>query len=94
MIREDLGRSWLLDVDASGAVTIRRKGVRVLRPSGGLPVFSTDRLEEAEQLRLLFCRRANDGSGVYFLNDPPKNVEDLSRVSALFRTHYRPEAER
>jgi hypothetical protein len=92
MIGEDLGRNWFLDVDASGAVTIRPKGVlELLQPSGGLPVFSTDTLEEAEQLRVLLCWRARDGSGVYFLNDPPKNVEDLSRVAALFRTYYLPE---
>lgn len=86
MMREDLGRNFYLDVCANGSVHIREKGHQI--EDGLLPVFSTDTHEEAEKLRVRHCRLARDGSGLYFLSVPPQGVEDLGRVSDLFRKDY------
>jgi len=82
----DLARPFLLDVCANGSVHIRERGRQI--QTGLLPVFSTDRREQAEELRIRHCRRANDGSGLYHLNERPRGVEDLDRVSDLFRSTY------
>jgi len=83
----DLGRAFTLWVDAAGCVTVATKGRAV---KGSLPVFSTDTHEQANGLRVRFCRLARDGSGLYFLNNPPKEVEDLGAVSDMFRAHLQP----
>lgn len=90
MIRSDLGRAFTMSVCANGSVWIQRHGQL---ESGTLPVFSTDTHEEAEQIRVRHCRRAKDGSGLYFLNDPPPRKVDraqqfLGSVSDLFRKTY------
>lgn len=82
MIASDLGRRVTLWVDAAGCVSLADKGVAV---RGSLPVFSTDTQEQAEQIRVRFCRLARDGSGLYFLNEPPATVEGLGDVSEMFR---------
>lgn len=83
MIRQDLSRAYVLTVCANGTVHIKDPGSAPV--DGTLPVFSTSTREEAEGLRVLHCKLARDGSGLYFLNEPPKDVDDLGRVSDLFR---------
>lgn len=78
----DLGKAWVLWVDAAGCVTIHAKGHG---NAGSLPVFSSDSMTSAESIRVRHCRLARDGSGNYFLNERPKGVEDLGKVSDLFR---------
>jgi hypothetical protein len=78
----DLGKAYTLWVDAAGGVTVAPTGRGV---KGSLPVFSTDTEEQAKALRVRHCKLARDGSGLYFLNDPPKSVADLGKVSDLFR---------
>lgn len=85
MQKGDLGRALTLWVDAAGCVTVQERGRGV---NGSLPVFSTDTREQAEALQVRHCRLARDGSGLYFLTDIPRGVEDLGKVSDLFReTH-------
>lgn len=86
MQKNDLGRAFYLDVCALGSVHIRERGRRM--EDGLLPVFSTDTRDQAEELRIRHCRLANDGSGLYHLNDRPQGVEDLGLVSDLFRATY------
>ena len=86
MIRDDLSRSFYLDVCAMGSVHIREKGQPI--QDGLLPVFSTDTHDEAHELRVRYCRLARDGSGLYHLNERPESVEDLGRVSEMFRKSY------
>lgn len=80
--KNDLGRKQTLWVDAAGCVTVASKGRSV---EGSLPVFSVDTTEAAERIQVHFCRLAQDGSGLYFLNDPPKDVDGLGAVSDMFR---------
>jgi prepilin-type N-terminal cleavage/methylation domain-containing protein len=84
----DLSRPFMLDVDAAGCTTIREKTKKSRTKAEGLPVFSTNTREEAELLVQRHCRRARDESGNYFLNDPPRGVEDLQRITGLFRKTY------
>ncbi len=88
MIRTDLSRRFFLDVCAAGSVDIRERGHMQPGDGGRLPVFSTDTREQALSLQVRHCRLAQDNSGLYFLNEPPTDVEDLGRVSALFRATY------
>lgn len=81
-----LDRQFFLDVDAAGYVSIRERGSKDKRR--GLPVFSTDTREQAKALIVRHCRLARDGSGLYRLNDPPKDVDDLGRITELFRETY------
>lgn len=90
MMRSDLGRAFTMSVCANGSVWIQRHGQL---EEGTLPVFSTDSHDQAEQIRVRHCRRANDGSGLYFLNErPPQEVgraqEFLGGVSDLFRATF------
>lgn len=85
-MKADFERRWLLDCCANGSLTIRERGHEPIR--GTLPVFSTDTRDEAESLRVLHCRLANDGSGIYFLNDRPQDVGDLQEITAMFRVSY------
>lgn len=88
MMKQDFGRKFFLDVYACGAVQIRERG----KPcDGGLPVFSTDTLEEAQSLRTLYCGLERDGSGTYRLNPSirPADVDGLDKVTDLFRSAYR-----
>lgn len=86
LMKNDFGRDFCLDVCAGGSVQIRARGTTI--EPGLLPVFTTATHEQAEAIRIRHCRRANDGSGLYFLNDPPKDVDDLGRVADLFRATY------
>lgn len=86
MIREDLGRRFILTVCAAGSVHIHEIGAAPVE--GTLPVFSTDTQKGAEALRVQHCRLARDGSGLYHLNERPKSVEELGRVSEMFRKSY------
>lgn len=86
MLPSDLSRKFFLDVTASGHVFIRERGS--VRRDGALPTFSTDTYDEAEQLVLRFCRRARDGSGLYHLNEVPADLDDLGRVSEMFRVAH------
>lgn len=83
MMREDLSRDFFLDVCANGTVHIRPRGQMI--QNGLLPVFSTSTYEEAQALRVRHCRLSRDGSGLYTLNETPTSVDDLGRVSELFR---------
>jgi hypothetical protein len=85
MQREDLSRRFILDVAACGAVMIRERGQRMRE---GLPVFSTDTHEQADAIRVLYCRLEKDGSGTYRLNEQPNGVDDLGAISDLFRKAY------
>jgi hypothetical protein len=80
----ELSRRFLLDVTKDGAVHVRERGSGSC-PYGGLPVFSTDTREEAQSLIVRHCKLARDNSGVYHLNEFAGTVEDLSRVTKLFR---------
>lgn len=86
LMRNDLDRRFLLDVTADGAVFIRERVSTLTR--GGLPTFSTETYEQAEMLQARFCRRANDGSGIYRLNETPADLDALGDVSDMFRVHY------
>jgi hypothetical protein len=86
----DLSRAVFLDVMASGHVFLRERGAPCTK--GGLPVFTTNTMHEAEMLRVRHCRLARDGSGLYQLNEPPVDVADLSRIAELFRESYKPKA--
>jgi len=86
MTRDDLSRRYLMTVCALGSVHIHELGASPVE--GTLPVFSTHTREEAESLRVQHCRLARDGSGLYHLNEPPKDVRDLGRVSDTFRQSY------
>lgn len=86
MNRDDFSRRWFLDVAACGAVEIRERGKR--KATSGLPVFTTDTREQAESLRVLHCRLERDGSGIYRLNSPPEDIDDLDGVTSLFRSTY------
>lgn len=77
-----MGRPWILDVDANGNVTVRKQGSK---RDAGLPVFSTDTEAQARFLVATHCRLARDGSGIYTLNEPPKSVDDLSKVAEMFQ---------
>lgn len=85
MQKDDLSRSLFLDVTKDGAVFVRMRGTAA---DAGLPVFSVDTRKEGETLIVRHCRLARDGSGIYRLNDPPEDVDDLGRVSDLFRATY------
>lgn len=85
---DDLSRRFFLDVCAAGSVHIRESGHPMHRGMRLLPVFSVDTYDAAEMLRVEHCRLARDGSGTYYLNDPPKSVDDLGRVSDLFRASW------
>jgi hypothetical protein len=85
MIKSDLGRDFTISVCAAGSVWIQRQGQL---EKGTLPVFSTDTREQAEKVRRRHCRLAPDGSGLYFLTNPPNSVEDLGAVSDLFRATF------
>jgi hypothetical protein len=86
MTKDDLSRRFILDVCASGSVAIRERGMVI--GDGRLPVFSTDTYDEANELRVLHCRLARDGSGVYFLNDKPDEWAELDPVTEMFRQSY------
>lgn len=85
MQKGDLGRAVTLWVDAAGCVTAQERGRGI---DGSLPVFSTDTREQAEALQVRHCRLTRDGSGLYFLTDTPRGVEDLGKVSDIFRKTY------
>lgn len=84
----DLSRKFFLDVCARGTVHIRERGRLQTGGGGLLPVFSTDTHEQAESLRVLHCRLDRYGSGLYTLNDPPKDVAGLDAVSDMFRASF------
>lgn len=84
--RQDLSRRFILDVCAHGSVAIRERGHVI--GDGRLPVFSTDTYDQAHDLRVLHCRLARDGSGVYFLNNKPNEDGDLGPVVDMFRQSY------
>lgn len=84
----DLERDWFLDVCAAGSVHIRQRGKRPRRKTMLLPVFSTDTEYQASMLRVMHCRLARDGSGLYHLNEPPTGIDDLPRIAAMFRASY------
>jgi hypothetical protein len=84
--RDDLSRRFILDVCANGSVAIRERGHVI--GDGRLPAFSTATYDEANDLRVLHCRLARDGSGVYFLNDKPDEAGDLGPVADMFRQSY------
>jgi hypothetical protein len=86
MTKDDLSRRFILDVCASGSVAIRQRGEVLER--GRLPVFSTETYDEAHDLRVLHCRLARDGSGVYFLNNKPDEDGDLDPVTDMLRQSY------
>jgi hypothetical protein len=86
MLPSDLSRKFLLDVTASGHVFIRERGSA--RRDGALPTFSTDTYDEAEALIIRFCRRANDSSGLYCLNEVPADLDALGDVSHMFRVEH------
>jgi hypothetical protein len=86
MLPSDLSRKFFLDVTASGHVFIRERGSH--RRDGALPTFSTDTYDEAEMLVMRFCRRANDGSGLYHLNEVPADLDALGNVSQMFRVEH------
>jgi hypothetical protein len=97
MLASDFGRRFIMTVAASGHVYIHERGRRA--EPGTLPVFTTDTREQAEAIRVRHCKFASDGSGLYRLNDPPGNVDQLSDVSDLFRSAFillvgAPEADR
>lgn len=89
IIASDFGRRFILDVCAAGSVSIRKRGQPMQE---GLPCFTVDTYAEAEALQSRHCRRANDGSGLYHLNDRPEQDTDaseyLGRVADLFRKSY------
>lgn len=87
--KADLSRRFFLDLTASGHVFVREKGSGAPL-HGALPVFSTETEEEAKALIVRHCRRARDGSGLYRLNDWPRQAEysDLERATDLFRASY------
>jgi hypothetical protein len=89
MTKDDLGRRFLLDVCANGSVHIRERGRPISAVDALLPVYSTDTHEEAVTIRVRHCKLARDGSGLYFLNESPRDVSDLARVSDLFRETHR-----
>ena len=82
----DLSRKYMISVCAAGSFHIREPGAKSVK--GTLPVFSTDTREEAESLRVYHCRLARDGSGLYFLNEPPAGVEGLAVVSSMLRASW------
>jgi hypothetical protein len=86
--KEDLMRRFVLDVTADGTVFIRDKSLGKPCPYGGLPVFSTETQEQAEAIQIRYCRRANDGSGHYRLNEFDGNLGSLATVTTLFRAEY------
>lgn len=86
LLRNDLSRQFFLDVTADGAVFIRERGQT--REPGSLPTFTTDTHEEALMLQVRHCRRANDGSGVYRLNERPADLDALGAVSDMLRASY------
>lgn len=94
MVREDLGRRFILDVTADGTVLIRERGPQRIKDLVGLPVYSTDTAEEAESIRVTHCRRANDGSGLYRLTHWKVDqtgygsIDSLPEVSDLFRATH------
>lgn len=81
----DLGKAFTLWVDAAGCVTVATTGRGV---HGSLPVFSVETHDQASALQIRHCRLARDGTGLYFLNDTPRGVDDLGKVSDLFRATY------
>lgn len=90
--KDDLGRRFLLDVTRDGAVFVRERGKGPC-PHGGLPVFSTDTREEADDLIVHHCKLARNGTGIYRLNEGifPRdaqgngNVDNLEDVTVTFR---------
>lgn len=84
MLKSDLEKPFLLDVTASGHVFVRARGEP--RRDGFLPFYSTDTRERAEGLIQLHCRRANDGSGTYRLNEWKDNdLDEIDRIADLLR---------
>ena len=88
--RDDLSRRYFLDVTASGHVFIRERG-QPLTP-GGLPTFTTETHDDALMLQQRHCRRANDGTGFYQLNDwgsaEAAELDALDRTQEMFRHTY------
>lgn len=92
-MNSDLSRRFVISVCANGTCHIHDKSNE--KPvSGTLPVFSTNTKKEAESLRVYHCRLARDGSGLYSLNERPKDVSALSGVSNMFRASYAKQAAR
>lgn len=90
MIKTDLSRRYVLSVSKNGACFIkdrdrRNEGLE----SGTLPVFSTNTHEEAEMLIVRHCRLSREDGETYFLNNPPVDLDDLGRISDLFRVTFR-----
>ncbi len=80
----DLSRRFIISVCANGSCHICDKSNERLE-RGTLPVFLTNTKAEAEALRVRHCRLARDGSGLYFLNERPKDVNALAGVSDMLR---------
>lgn len=72
-----------LDASADGAVVIRESGPIT---DGFLPLFSTSTVEEAEGLRVRFCRKHYDG--VYRLTDFGGSLEDLQAFTEKMAESY------
>jgi hypothetical protein len=85
---EDLSRKFLIDVTADGACFVRQMNEKPQH--GGLPMFSTDTREEAESLIVLHCHLARDGSGIYRINNWPRDadIDAIYAAAALFRASY------
>jgi hypothetical protein len=86
LLQNDLSRRFFLDVTADGAVLIRERGTPLL--SGALPTFTTDTYDQALMLQVRHCRRANDGSGIYRLNEPAGDLEALGDVCDMLRVSF------
>jgi len=86
ILRGDLTRRYILDVTADGAVFIRERGQGCT--VGALPTFSTDTYDHALMIQIRYCRRANDGSGIYRLNECPADLDALGIVTDMFRAFY------
>lgn len=80
----DTSRKFLLDITPDGMVTIRERGVG--KNTGGLPFFSTDTAQQANQLCTLLCKNAWGGG--YKLHPFGGELSDMDPAADLFRAAW------
>lgn len=98
---EAYDRRFMIHVCKDGTVTYRDKSIGEKVFNGrALPVFSVDTADEAERIRVRFCKLQYGhhplmpGKPWYKLNEFSGELEDLDRVRNMFAEFYKDMKER
>lgn len=87
-----LDRPIMLDIGKDGTITIRQRNATPF--SGGVPVFSTDTIEEAQGLRTFLCTEQDKlhpsmpGERWYTFDGFIGDVTEIPQVTELFIDAY------